>query len=40
MQGVSIANKLNCIQAFCQNKPLVNSVKLDIQDVGKIINIA
>jgi len=32
-QGVGIINKLNYIQAFCQNKTLVDSVKLRIQDV-------
>ena len=40
MQGVSIENKLNYIQAFCQNKPQVDSVKLSIQDVKRNIDAA
>jgi len=40
MQGVGIANKLNYIQVFCQNKPLVDSVKIGIQDVRRNIDAA
>lgn len=40
MQGVGIENMLNYIQDFCQNKLLVDSVKLSTQYVRRNIDAA